>query len=233
MMVLLHATMKRSVRLAIGLIGVAGAVSLSACGINNTYMPPRAGYVEPAPRVAASLTSLTYRIELGQGQVALTRAQIDGLNRFLASNGEADGDHIEIRTSTMAGPARNAAIAGSLRESFLAGGYSPLRVEVIETPRYADMVEVAIQRYTVLLPDCGREIGRNEGISEWSDEPVGVRKLGCTNEYNLGLMIADPRDLHGGRTLGPAKGYREVGAVQRYRTDKIKELESISSKEGE
>ena len=46
-------------------------------------------------------------------------------------------------------------------------------------------------------------------------------------------MIADPRDLQGGRTLGAAKGYREVGAVQRYRTDKVKELEAVSSKAGQ
>jgi pilus biogenesis lipoprotein CpaD len=196
-------------------------------------MPPRSGYLEPTPPVTAALTSLTYRIELARGQTALTRAQIDGLNRFLAANGEADGDHLEIRTSAMAGPGRNAAIAGSLRDSFLAGGVMPSRIEIVETATYADVVEVAIQRYTVQLPDCGRDISRDEGISEWSDEPVGVRKLGCTTAHNLGLMIADPRDLAGGRETGDAKGYREVEAVRRYRTDKVKELENVSSKDGD
>ena len=206
-----------------------GTLALGACGAKSTYLPPRTGYVTDLPRTTASLTSLAYRVELGRGQTALTRAQIDGLNRFLAASGEADGDHIEIRTATLAGPGRNATIAGSLRESFLAGGYAPSRVEIVETGGYADVVEVTIQRYTVQLPDCSQAIQRDEGIMEWSDEPVGVRKLGCSNEYNFGLMVADPRDLQGGRDVGPAKGYREVGAVQRYRTDKIKELEDVSA----
>ncbi len=220
----------RSICLAVGL--GAGTALLAACSTNNNYMPPRTGYIDIRARNTTTLTSLSYRLELGRGQTALTRAQIDGLNRFLAANGEADGDHIEIRTATLAGPGRNAAIADALRDSFLAGGYVPSRVEIIEAPGYGDTVEVAIQRYAVVLPDCSHDIERNEGIMEWSDEPVDIRKLGCSNEYNFGLMLADPRDLDGGRALGKAAGYREVGAVQRYRTDKVKELKSLSTTQG-
>lgn len=216
-------------RAACQIIGMAaGAMLLSACSTNNGYMPPRTGYLDPPPHVTANLQVMNFRVELGHGQSALTRPQIDGLNRFLAANGEADGDHILIRTSAMAGPGRNAAIADNLRNSFLAGGYAPSRVEIIETPGYADVVEVSIQRYTVQFPDCSNEI-RRDGIMKWSDEPVDMRKLGCSNEYNFGLMVADPRDLQGGRQLGDAAGYREVGAVQRYRTNQVKELESEST----
>jgi pilus assembly protein CpaD len=217
----------RTLGLALGI--AAGATLVAACGANNTYFPVRSGYLDTPQRTTASLTSLNYRMELGRGQTALTRAQIDGLNRFLATNGESDGDHLEIRTSITAGPNRNGAIAKSLRDSFLAGGYAPSRVEVIEIPGHGDLVEVAIQRYTVMIPDCSQEIGRAEGIMKWSDEPVPIRKLGCSNEANLGLMIADPRDLVGGRELDPSAGYRDVGAVQRYRTDKVKELKSLST----
>ena len=215
--------------LALGL--VAGAAIVSACGANNTYLPVRSGYVETPQRTTASLVSLNYRVELGRGQTALTRAQIDGLNRFLFQNGEADGDHLEIRTSATSGPNRNRAIAVSLRESFLAGGYTPSRVEIIEAPGYGDVVEVVIQRYTVMIPECSKEIGRPGGMMEWSDEPVSIRKLGCSVESGLGMMIADPRDLTGARETDASKGYREVGAVQRYRTDKAKELKPFSTSE--
>ncbi len=210
----------------------AGILTLLVAGCShekNTYLPPRDGYVVPPVRATASLTSLEFRMELGRGQTALTRAQIDGLNRFLASNGQADGDHIEIRTMVSGGPLRNATIADSLRGSFIAGGYAPSRVELIETPGHADVVEVTIQRYTVVLPDCSHEVSREPGIMQWSDEPVGSRKIGCSNEYDLGLMIADPRDLAGGRDIGEAPGYHEVGAVQRYRSDKVKELKDTST----
>jgi len=195
----------------------------------NAYLPPRNGYIDPAVRASTSLTSLEFRMELGRGQTALTRAQIDGLNRFLASSGQADGDHIEIRTMISGGPLRNAAIADALRGSFIAGGYTPSRVELVETPGHSDVVEVTIQRYTLVLPDCSHEVYRDPGLAQWSDEPVNTRKLGCSTEYNFGLMVADPRDLAGGRDLGQARGYHEVGAVQRYRTDKVKELKDTST----
>jgi pilus biogenesis lipoprotein CpaD len=212
----------------------AAIVTLLVAGCSheqNTYLPPRDGFVDPPTRVTSTLTSLNFRTELARGQTALTRAQIDGLNRFLASNGQADGDHIEIRTMISGGPLRNEAIAQALRDSFLAGGYTPSRVEIIETPGHADVVEVMIQRYAVLLPDCSKELHREPGIMQWSDEPVGSRKLGCSTEYNLGLMVADPRDLAGGRELGDAAGYHQVGAVQRYRTGKVRELKDISTRE--
>lgn len=209
---------------------VAGLLVAGCSHETNTYLPPRNGYIDPPARASTTLTSLNFRIELGRGQTALTRAQIDSLNRFLASNGQADGDHVEIRT--MSGPLRNEAIADALRNSFVAGGYAPSRVEIVETPGQADVVEVTIQRYAVVLPDCASEVHRDPGIMQWSDEPVSTRKLGCSTEYNFGLMLADPRDLAGGRDLGPAVGYHEVGAVQRYRTDKVKELKDISTTGG-
>jgi pilus assembly protein CpaD len=217
----------RTIGLALGVI--AGTALVAACGPNNTYFPVRSGYIEAPPRVSASLSSLNYRMELGRGQTALTRAQIDGLNRFLGTNGEADGDHVEIRTSLTSGPNRNGAIAGALRDSFLAGGYAPSRVEIIETADHGDVVEVVIQRYTAMIPDCGQEISRPAGMMEWSDEPVSIRKLGCSNEADLGLMVADPRDLAGGRQLGDSPGYHDAAVVKRYRDDKVKVLESLST----
>lgn len=213
--------------LAIGM--AVSAFALTACGTNNSYMPPRTGYLDAPPRPTAAQTSLNYRIELGRGQAALTRAQIDGLNRFLAANGETDGDHIEIRTAAMSGPGRNTTIADALRSSFLAGGYAPSRVEIIDMSGYADVVEVSIQRYVVQLPDCGHDVVRKGPLMSWSDEPVDIRRLGCSNEYNFGLMVADPRDLQGGRPLDDAAGYHEVGAVQRYRTDQVKALVKTST----
>jgi pilus biogenesis lipoprotein CpaD len=220
-----------ALRAACLLAGVAiSAISLSGCNAKNTYLPPRDGYIQPPQYVTASLTSLNYRMELGAGQTALTRAQIDGLNRFLATSGEADGDHIEIRTTSMAGPHRNGTVANALRASFVAGGYAPSRVELLDVPGYSDAVEVVIQRYSLQTPDCSSEISRDEMIQSWSDAPVNIRKLGCSNEQGFGMMVADPRDVANDRTLAPAPGYREVGAVQRYRTDKVKELKTFSTK---
>jgi pilus assembly protein CpaD len=42
--------------------------------------------------------------------------------------------------------------------------------------------------------------------------------MGCSNEINLGLMVADPNDLVRGRPLAPADAERSALAVQKYRT---------------
>ena len=48
--------------------------------------------------------------------------------------------------------------------------------------------------------------------------------LGCATSLNLVRMVADPRDLVRGATLGPADGRRAADAVSRYRADDIKPL---------
>lgn len=210
------------------LVLVAGLsiLALSACDrTTNTYFPPRHGYLDITPRNEVSLATSQHRLDLDRVQTRLNRGQIDRLNLFLSDLGREEGDHIEIRTALTAGPQRNAAIADDLRRSFVGGGYAPSRIHVVEVPQMRDTVEVALLRYTVVLPDCSHEVSRLSGIQGWSDEPVGERALGCNNERNLGLMIADPRDLTGDRELDPSPGYRESDAVQRYRLDKIKEIE--------
>jgi pilus assembly protein CpaD len=51
---------------------------------------------------------------------------------------------------------------------------------------------------------------------------------GCADVTNLGLMIADPRDLVIGRTLGPAEGNPATAAVLRYRECKTRPLTAAS-----
>lgn len=83
-------------------------------------------------------------------------------------------------------------------------------------------VEVRVDTVEVALPAC----------PDWSRDPafdyanLPLSNLGCANAVNLGLMVADPADLAGGRALGHADGAREAEAVTRYRTDKVKQLEA-------
>lgn len=64
----------------------------------------------------------------------------------------------------------------------------------------------------------------------WANDPVddhgnqGSPYLGCTNDINLIKMVERPQDLQQGRTLGPASGERQAGAVKAYDTDKVKEF---------
>ena len=70
------------------------------------------------------------------------------------------------------------------------------------------------------------------GCPDWSRDPgydprnEPLSNLGCANAFNLGLMVADPRDLSTGTPTAPADATREAEAVIRYRTDKVKQLDA-------
>jgi type IV pilus biogenesis protein CpaD/CtpE len=46
--------------------------------------------------------------------------------------------------------------------------------------------------------------------------------LGCADAYNMGQMLARPRDAAIGRSPGPADGQVNADAVQRYREGRVK-----------
>lgn len=66
---------------------------------------------------------------------------------------------------------------------------------------------------------------------QWAIYPLDIHSgqdspyLGCTVEYNLRAMVANPADLDHGRTLGPADGERESRAIEAYRQGKVKPFE--------
>lgn len=204
------------------------AASLAACAAGDEgYFPERTGYLSPPPRTETAMTGLTYSMPLVRGQTSLDQQQIRGLNQFLALNGQGDGDHIEIRTRTgqaIGTPVSyNEMIAENLRQSFIRGGYAPSNIRIVNASDNANQIDVVIERYEAILPDCSHEL--LEPNNPWLNEPVGLRRLGCSNERNLGLMIADPRDLTGDRELAPEDGQRAVDAYGRYRRGEITPLE--------
>jgi pilus assembly protein CpaD len=81
-------------------------------------------------------------------------------------------------------------------------------------------VEVVIERYLVVLPPCP-DWSRRSG-TDFANLPHS--NFGCAMRTNLGLMVAEPRDLVRGRALAPADGVREAEAITRYRAGETKEL---------
>jgi pilus biogenesis lipoprotein CpaD len=82
-------------------------------------------------------------------------------------------------------------------------------------------VEVVLERALVTLPACpdwSRESGTDFSNQTHSN-------FGCATQTNLGLMIAELKDLVRGRTLGPADGVHQAEGIVRYRTGKVVELE--------
>ncbi len=104
-----------------------------------------------------------------------------------------------------------------------------LRSHVAQTPITAqrapdDRVALIVTRTLVRLPDCSSEApGRG-------DRPVHLRD--CANQTNLGLMVANPADLHSGTAGGPADGAASVLGIERYRSGEITPLIDALSTQG-
>ncbi|MBK1666803.1 hypothetical protein CKO28_01935 [Rhodovibrio sodomensis] len=73
-------------------------------------------------------------------------------------------------------------------------------------------VLVRIARYHVVLPDCPNY--SRTMTSTTSNMPAS--NFGCADRRNLGLMVANPRDLLRGRDMGPVSGARTSIPVRDY-----------------
>ncbi len=97
-----------------------------------------------------------------------------------------------------------------------------LPVEIADEPMAgsanADRVVLVVKRAVAIPPDCDVE---QPGLAQRPDW-----KVGCAVNASLGLMVADPRDLIRGRTLGPVDAESASKAVQVYRDPTIDKGES-------
>ena len=90
-----------------------------------------------------------------------------------------------------------------------------------ESWRQNRRVELVLERYLVTLPPCP-DWSRQSG-TDFANLPHS--NFGCATETNLGLMVAEPRDLVRGRGLAPADGVQQAEGIVRYRTGKVVELQ--------
>ena len=89
-----------------------------------------------------------------------------------------------------------------------------------ESLRLSRRVEILVNGFVVVEPACpdwSRSVSQ-DGTN------LPMSNFGCANEVNFLRMVADPADLVGPRPLGDVDPVREVGAVQRYRQDKVRSL---------
>ena len=78
-----------------------------------------------------------------------------------------------------------------------------------------DQVVIMVDRHIVVTPDC------SQPQPAAGDRPIVA--TGCSDVANLGLMVADPRDLVRGRPIGPMDGEFAAKGVFDYRGAESKE----------
>ena len=81
-------------------------------------------------------------------------------------------------------------------------------------------VVIAVSWVTLSVPGCPDWTrGDRHSFSR-----LHSSNFGCATSQTLAAMLERPRDLSSPTALGPADGTREALAIDRYRTDKVKDL---------
>lgn len=95
----------------------------------------------------------------------------------------------------------------------------------VDTPIKETKFEITVLTYYATPPSCSYWT-RSLGDAQGANEP---RDFGCAVRANLAMMVANPRDLIVGRTIGQADGGVHAAGVRRYREDKVKQIANIST----
>ncbi|MGH7044812.1 MAG: CpaD family pilus assembly lipoprotein [Stellaceae bacterium] len=162
-------------------------------------------------RIDGATTSLA--VAFAPGSARLGRAEAARLNRLVATGGIAPADRVAIAAAGPPGlaAARDAAISRAL----LRWGIVADSATLAAVPR--DQAIVTVGRYAVTLPPCPNWSMRDAG--DFTNAPAS--DFGCATAINLGLMVASPADLVGGRTLAAADGKPAAQAVDDYLAGKV------------
>lgn len=148
------------------------------------------------------------------GSARLAAGETARLDRLVASGAVRPADRVAVAASGSADLAqrRSAAIAAALLRY---GIVADTRVLAAVPPNRAIL---AIGRYAVTLPPCP-DWSQPADYDFTNSQPSWY---GCADATNLGLMVASPGDLAGGRPLAQADGVVAAGAVNRYLNDRVK-----------
>jgi len=233
---------RRPVDLRLGLVS-AFALALAGCGPTLDGTNPALGWNQMgSPKeLEVERAQVRHAVRFDTDQATITGVERDRLLTFLAAVDLGPGDsirlegHADERASDLYNLELAARRAEAVRDFLRARGFE--RVEIHESTygerapaatgsteeawRQNRRVEVVVDRHMVVLPPCP-DWSRRSG-TDFANQPHS--NFGCAVQTNLGLMIAEPRDLVHGRELAPADGTREAEAIVRYRTGEVTELE--------
>lgn len=180
--------------------------------------PPAAEWsdVQAPKRLRIDFVRLQHAAAFVPGSADLAEGEAENLAAFL-DQAELTGDD-----RVYFAPARNDTLAAA-RVGQLTREISQRGIGAVTLPPEGDTAEdhmmIFVERYVVTPPDC----------PNWTKPTFGDHSntlpsnFGCADATNLGLMVADPRDLVIGRTLGPSQGEPAVYGYSRYRNDKAKQ----------
>jgi pilus assembly protein CpaD len=199
------------------LIGVACLAALASCAMPGAQeFQPAAADVLKTNKV--EISRLSHTVHFAAGSTTLAAAETSHLLGFLDDSDIVYGDHLYLAMpgEDAVSQKREAAIRRLLAKRGVLMSVSPGATPINVSLGTGDEMTVTLERYVVTPPSC----------PNWS-KPAGsdpdntvFSNFGCATETNLGMMVAEPRDLLVGRQPGPADADPSLHAMQNYRAGK-------------
>jgi pilus assembly protein CpaD len=194
---------------------LCAALGLLAAGCTPSTSEWSSAAAPKTPRV--QYTRLHHEAAFKPGSSELAAGEAAQLRRFFDQAAVTSEDHVYFEPAIE--DRLTAARIGRLTKLVDAHGIGAKTLPAAEGALAHDSVNIVVERYVVVPPDCPN--WTSPSVGDHSNQPGS--NFGCSDATNLGLMVADPRDLLMGRTLGPAEGDAALAAVKRYREGKPKD----------
>ena len=184
--------------------------------------------MEPPPRLEVRETPVAHQVNFLPNSAEISQTESGALAGFLADHNVGAGKQVALQAppTTAADTERASRRLAAIRTELEAYGVSaivnPPGAQALADP---NQVLVIASEQVAIAPDCP---GYNQPVKfDRFNRPI--LRMGCFNETNLGLMVADPSDLVRGRPLAPADAERSTLAIQKYRSGKSEESSQPSS----
>src|SRR6185312_3439700 len=145
----------------------------------------------------------TLNLRIASGSDGLTASQRGRVMDFISRSKAGDAGNSRFVIAAPGGSANEGAAmnaADDVRRLMLASGYSETS---IATAAYHAggrdaPLRISYMRYVAEAPDCGQDWSENLART-YQNTPYP--DFGCSNQRNLAVMVANPADLLGPRTM--------------------------------
>jgi pilus biogenesis lipoprotein CpaD len=191
---------------------LAVAAAVSGCADPVTEQATRDTRFDPVR--ADTMLAIGFRPGAGQ----LDGGQLGELRAMVAAGRRATRDEFVVVTDGSGGALQQLR-AQQVKQSLSAAGARWVDSAVEPAmPMGPDSVVVVRSEYRLGTRNCPDYNPTSTGNANEAAMPG----LGCATAYNLGQMLARPRDAAIGRSAGPADAMINAEAVQRYREGRVR-----------
>lgn len=205
-------------RLSVILVGLS---LLTSCGGDNSSWTGR----EVEKRNTVSVVKLTHDVRFDADNATVSEQERASLSRFVSDTGPTYGDVITIEVDN-AEQKHWDAVAGELKDLGLR-----VNTAATNTGGMPDegAARVVITRHVVNPPRCPD--WRKPAYPDYKN--TASSNFGCATSTNLGVMVANPRDLVEGQEFTGPDAERASDAVRAYRQNEVVAPKSLTNQSNE